>query len=106
GKVLIESKAPADLIDLEKQTIPTVAALLQKSVNMLDARARACFAYLFPYHENPVFSLEELRVSWGLEDPRPVIKQLTGQGILERIDNRYRMHSLFCLLAKSVLDKI
>lgn len=107
GKLLIESKAPADLIDLEKQTIPTVATLLRKSVDTLDAQAKLCFAYLAPYKQKPAtFSLEDLKSSWQMEDPKPIIKQLTGRGLLERVGNRYQMHSLLITLAGDTVEEL
>jgi len=53
GAKVIESKAPADMMDYETQTIPTVAALLKKSTDRLDDFTRECFAYLGPFARNP-----------------------------------------------------
>lgn len=108
GKLLIESKAPADLIDLEKQTIPTVAALLRKSVDTLDAQAKECFAYLEPFGQKPAtFRLEDLKASWQMDDPKPIIRQLVGRGLLEPVaGNRYQMHSLLITLAGETSEKL
>lgn len=106
GKSIIEAKAPADLIDLEKQTIPSVAALLRKSVDILDPEIQIYFAYLAPFAEKPAtFDLEALKASWEIEDPRPIIRQLTGRGLLERVGDRYQMHSLLVTLAGTLLEE-
>lgn len=106
GESLLEKTAPADSIDLEKQTIPTVAALLRKSVDSLDAQAQLCFAYLAPYHEKTALTLEDFKVSWQMDDPRPIVKQLTGRGLLEPVGDHYRMHSLLNSLARSLLKEL
>jgi len=49
GAKLIEAKAPADMMDCETHTIPTVAALLKKSTDRLDDFTRDCFAFLGPF---------------------------------------------------------
>lgn len=103
GKSIIDQKAPADLMDLEKLTIPTVATLLRKSLDVLSPKALECFAYLAPYREKPVsFDLEALKASWQMDDPKPIIMELTGQGLLERAGDRYQVHSLLLTLARSL----
>lgn len=107
GKAIIEAKAPADLMDLEKQTIPSVATLLRKSVDTLDPKTQLCFAYLAPFAEKPAtFDLEALKASWGLEDPKPIIRQLASRGLLEPVGDRYQMHSLFVALAETLLKEL
>lgn len=107
GKMLIEAKVPADLMDYEKQTIPSVAALLRKSIDTLDPEAQRHFAYLAPYAEEPAtFDLEALQASWDVEDPKPIIRRLTGRGLLEPVGKRYQMHSLLVALADALLNEL
>lgn len=107
GKAFIEAKATSDFINLETQTIPSVAALLQTSIDTLDEQTQLYFAYLAPYAEKPAtFDLEALKASWQVEDPRPIIRQLTGRGLLEPVGNRYQMHSLLVALAGDLLEKL
>lgn len=107
GKAIIEAKAPADLMDLEKQTIPSVAALLRKSVDTLDPKTQMYFAFLAPFAEKPAtFDLEALKASWRVEDPRPIVRRLTSRGLLEPIGDRYQMHSLLVALADALLEEL
>ena len=107
GKALIEAKAPADLMDLEKETIPTVAALLRKSTDRLDDFTRTCFAYLGPFAPKPAtFDLEALKAVWEVEDPKPVVRELKNRGLLEPVGDRYQMHALLVHHARALLSQI
>jgi len=76
GAKLLELKAPADRIDLEKQTIPTVAILLQKSTERLDEKTQECFAYLGAFAPKPAtFDVAAMRAVWQVEilNPSPTL---------------------------------
>lgn len=107
GTAIIEAKAPADLIDLEKQTIPSVAALLRKSTDTLDRQTQLRFAYLAPYPPKPeILDMEMLKEAWQVEDPKPIIRQLTSHGLLEPVGDGYQMHSLLASLAETMLEEL
>jgi hypothetical protein len=107
GAKLLSAKAPADRIDLEKQTIPTVAVLLRKSVDRLDAHTRECFAYLGPFAPKPAtFDMAALRRVWQLAEPKPVVDELVDRGLLEPVGGgRFQMHALLVTLARSMLSE-
>jgi hypothetical protein len=107
GRSIIEAKAPADRMDFEKMTIPPVAALLRKSTDTLDPEIQRCFAYLAPLAEKPAtFDLETLKAIWQVDDPRPIVRQLTGRGLLEPVGDRYQMHSLLLSFAETLLEEL
>lgn len=107
GKALIEAKAGANLMDLEKETIPTVAALLRKSTNRLDEYTRQCFAFLGPFAPKPAtFDLAALRAVWDIEDPKPIVRELRNRGLLEPVGERFQMHALLVLHAKALLAQM
>ncbi|HEU4885116.1 MAG TPA: NB-ARC domain-containing protein [Longimicrobium sp.] len=103
GAALIEARAPADRV--ERGTIPTVAALLQKSTDVLDEHTRDCFAYLGAFAPKPAtFDLEAMRSVWEVDDPRPVVRELVEHGLLEPAGaGRFQMHALLVKHALSFL---
>ncbi len=106
GAKLLQAKAPSDLAGVEKETIPTVAALLQKSTERLDPLTRDCFAYMGPFAPKPAtFDLAALKAVWEIENPKPIVRTLVGRGLLEAVpeSGRYQMHSLLVMHAKSLL---
>lgn len=107
GEAILAAKAPPDLMDLEKQTIPTVAVLLQKSTDTLDERTRECFAYLGAFAPKPAaFDLAAMRTVWEEPDPKPIVRHLVDRGLLEPVGNeRFQMHALLVLHARSLLTE-
>jgi hypothetical protein len=105
GAKLLEARAPADRIDLAKETIPTVAVLLQKSTDRLDDHARDCFAYLGAFAPKPAtFDLAAMKSVWQVEDPKPTARILIDRGLLEPVQSeRFQMHALLVMHAKSLL---
>jgi hypothetical protein len=105
GAKLLESKAPNDLSDVEKETTPTVAALLNRCTERLDAETRDYFAYLGVFLPEPAsFDLAALRSMWQLHDPVPIVKILVERGLLEPTGNgRFQMHALLIMHARSYL---
>jgi len=106
GAKLLEANSPADRADLANETTPSVAALLQKSTNRLDALTRDCFAYLGVFAPKPAtFDLNAMKAVWEIEDPKPIARTLVDRGLLEFVPelNRYQMHALLVMLAKSIL---
>jgi hypothetical protein len=105
GATLIEAKAPADIMDYESQTIPTVAALLRKSTDRLDQSTREYFAMLAPYARKPAtFNLDALQAIWELDGPKPIARTLIEHGLIEPIGGRFQMDALLVSLANSFLN--
>lgn len=105
---LLGAKAPVDRTDLVNETIPTVAALLQKSTDRLDKTTRDCFAYLGAFASKPAtFDLDAMKSVWNMENPKLIIRALLDRGLLEHIPrtNRYQMHALLVAQAKSLLEE-
>jgi hypothetical protein len=103
--LLLQSKAPIDLSDLEKETPPTVAALLMKSVNCLDEQTREHFSRLGIFAESPaVITLDALKMTWQTDHPQAIIRTLVGNGLLEHMKgtDEYKIHGLLKLLARSL----
>lgn len=106
GAKLLASAAPADRIDLVTQTTPTIAALLQKSIDRLDESTKECYAYLGVFAPQPAtFGMDAMKFVWEMDDPKPVIKILVDRGLLEYVPDldRYWMHALLVMLAKTLL---
>ena len=106
GAKLLEATAPADRTDLVTETTPTIAALLQKSLDRLDETTKECYAYLGVFAPKPAtFDVEAIKYVWQMEDPRPVIKTLVDRGLLEFVleMDRYQMHAVLVMLARTLL---
>lgn len=104
GASLIGAKAPADMMDYETETIPTVAALLKKSTDRLDDFTRDCFAFLGPFAPKPAtFDLNAMKAVWMVDDPRPTARTLVDRGLLEPVGSRFQMHALLVAHARSLL---
>jgi hypothetical protein len=119
GRRLLEARAPSERTALEHEAPTlTVAALLRRSVEVLEYRLRWSFARLGAVRDDRVasFSLEYLGWMWrppesqALDSARTmdVAEALFRRGLLERIDAappappRYQMHALLVLLARSL----
>jgi len=109
GARIIKQKAPFDRMDYEKQTIPTVAALLQKSSDRLDISLRKYFSYLGAFAPKPAtFTLHDIKVvcDVSISYSEKIAKDLCNRGLLEVFignKNRYQMHALLAEHAKSLL---
>ncbi len=103
GAAVIKAEAPADRI--EGEHIPTVAALLQKSTDLLDDHTRECFAYLGAFAPKPAtFDLDAMKAVWEVEDPRSTVRELVNHGLLEPVGSgRFQMHALLVKHARSLL---
>ena len=106
GAVLLQAKVPADRVDLVRETTPTVAALLLTSLDKLDDFTRDCYGYLGVFAPKPAtFDLAAMQFVWNVDDSRPVVSTLVDRGLLEFIPEieRYQMHALLVMLAKTLL---
>lgn len=103
GAKLLSEQAPADRIDLETGTTPTVAALLKKSTDRLEEQIRECFAYLGAFAPKPAtFDLAAMKAVWQIDDARPIVRELTNRGLLEPVGGRFQMHALLVTHAKAL----
>jgi hypothetical protein len=107
GEPLLTALAPPDRFEWERQTIPTVAALLQRSITHLDEAARNAFMRLGSFEPKPnTFDLEALQAVWDVSDPKPMVRHLTARGLLEPVgEGRFQMHALLTTYARSLLEE-
>lgn len=103
GTELINRQAPRDRIDNDGD-IPSVRALLQRSTDVLDEHTRDCFIFLGAFPPKPAtFDLHALRGVWQVDDPKPIVRQLVGHGLLEPVGRgRFQMHRLLVDHARSL----
>ena len=105
GAAILEAQAPADCME-EGETL-TVKALLQRSTDLLDEFTRDCFALLGPFAPKPAtFDLAAMKTMWQVDDPKPIVSELVGHGLLEPAGGgRFQMHALLVAHAKSMLEQ-
>lgn len=84
----------------------TVSALFKKSTDVLSDELRYWFASLGWFAPKPAtFTVTAMRDVWRVEDPTRIAAQLIDHGLLEPAGpERYQMHALLILHAKSLLD--
>ncbi len=104
GAALLTATAPADRIDLVNETTPTIAVLLQRSTDLLDADSQERFALLGVFAPKPAtFEQEAIKAVWEVEDPKPTIRKLVDRGLLDPIGGgKFQMHALLVMHAKSM----
>jgi hypothetical protein len=105
GQRLLEEKASTGQGLLGQETSPTVAALLIKSLDHLEKSVCDRYAYLGTCAPSPArFDLQFLKDTWGMNEPKPIIKALVDRGLLEYVPAQqvYQMHALLVMLAKSL----
>lgn len=103
---LLEEEAPPDRADIINETTPKIAALLQKSTDILDPATRDYYAYLGAFAPKPAtFGLDAMAFVWEVEDPKPIVRDLVNHGLLEYVIelDRFQMHALLVMHAKSLL---
>ena len=107
GAGLLTAQAPSDMVGAGRDTTPTIAALLKRSTDALDLEMRERFAYLGLFAPKPAtFDLQAMAVAWGLNDPRPTVRNLVNRGLLEPVSGgRFQLHALLALHARSLLEE-
>lgn len=107
GTHLLEASAPADRVDLVTETTPTVAVLIQKSVERLSAEMQEKFALLGVFAPKPAtFDLPAMSAVWEEDDPRPSARRLVERGLLEPIGQGwFQMHALLAMHARSMFEE-
>jgi hypothetical protein len=105
GAGLLRAQPPSDMLG---DTTPTVAALLKRSTDLLDAESRERFAFLGLFVPKPAtFDLEAMAAAWDVADPRPMARLLVNRGLLEPVGGgRFQMHALLVLHARSLLEEV
>lgn len=106
GANLLKAQPPGDMIGVERETLPTVAALLKRSTDALDPDTRQHFALLGLFVPKPAtFDLSAMAVAWDTTDPRSIARTLVNRGLLEPVGGgRFQMHALLVLHARSLLE--
>lgn len=106
GANLLAAQPPSDMLGVERDASPTVAALLKRSTDVLDQETRRQFALLGLFVPKPAtFDLDAVAVVWDVPDPRPVARTLVNRGLLEPVGGgRFQMHALLVLHARSLLE--
>jgi DNA-binding SARP family transcriptional activator len=104
GTRILSEQVPIDRTDILYETTPTVAALLRRSTDWLDAQTRERFAILGVFAPKPAtFDLEALRAVWKLPDPKPTVRTLVNRGLLEPCGGgEFQIHALLVAHAKSL----
>jgi DNA-binding SARP family transcriptional activator len=106
GAPLLAAHAPGDMLVHGFETSPTIATLLRRSTDLLDADARWRFALLGLFVPKPaMFDLKAMAAAWDVEDPKPTARSLVNRGLLEPISGGYfQMHALLIAHARSMLN--
>jgi len=106
GTEIINTTAPRDRIE-RNGVIPSVSSLLHRSTDVLDKATREYFAYLGVFAPKPAtFDLSALRIVWRVNDPKPIVRQLVGHGLLEHVGGgRFQMHRILVDHAVNLYSK-
>jgi hypothetical protein len=106
GASLLSAQAPGDMVGAGRDTTPTIATLLRRSTDSLDAETRQRFALLGLFVPKPAtFDLQAMATAWDVVDPKPTVRALVNRGLLEPVSGgRFQMHSLLMLHARSLLE--
>lgn len=96
GELILQSEAPPDRVDLDTLILPTVDVLFRRSTDRLDPETRERFRDLGGFEAKPAtFGVDMLGLVWGVDDPRPTIRELRDCGLLEPADeDRFQIHPL------------
>jgi hypothetical protein len=99
---ILDSEVPSDMTSLMDGTTPKVAMLLRKSTDRLEGRVLACFIKLGAFAPKPAtFDLSAMAYVWGLKDPKSVVRELVGRGLLDPMGHqRFQMHAILVAHAK------
>jgi tetratricopeptide (TPR) repeat protein len=108
GQRVLKSEAPADRLPAPEGTSPTVAVLLQTSLERLSREVRARFRMLGAFPSKPVsFDLVAAAKVWGMEeseDARETLRELAERGLLEPAESgRFYLHPILSAYARLLL---
>jgi hypothetical protein len=107
GVRLLQARAPSDM-GLGRETSPTIAALLKRSTDALDADLQYRFALLSMFVPKPAtFDLDAMKGAWNVADPKPTARTLVNRGLLDPLHGgRFQVHALLVLHARSLLEQM
>ncbi|WP_162909754.1 BTAD domain-containing putative transcriptional regulator [Aggregatilinea lenta] len=107
GSALLQAQVPSDMLGVGRETSPTIAALLRRSTDLLDAQTRQRFAYLGLFVPKPAtFDLAAMAAAWNVADPKPTVRTLVNRGLLEPTSGgRFQMHALLVVHARALLEE-
>jgi hypothetical protein len=96
----------APLDRAEGAILPTLEALFRRSTDQLDEQTRNHFAYLGMFAPKPAtFDVEAMKAVWMVDDPKPIIRELVGNGLLEPAGpGRFQLQALLARHARSLLS--
>jgi tetratricopeptide (TPR) repeat protein len=108
GRRVLENEAPADRLPVPEGASPTVAALLQTSLERLPAEVVDRFRVLGVFPSKPIsFELAAAASVWAAdeEDARSTIRGLEGRGLLEPAGSgRFYLHPILSSYARLRLE--
>jgi hypothetical protein len=86
----------------------TIELLFKRSVDTLSEEARFAFAALGTFKEKPaLIELASLQFVWSVSDPRPLVANLIGRGLMESTpQGYYRIHQTLHMYANKLLDSM
>jgi hypothetical protein len=110
GGALLKQEAPADMVPLMQETALSVAALLRRSILVLDPDDQARFAKLAVFAPKPAtIDLSMMTAVWR-DDPVKAAASaalLVDHGILQVTrDGTYQLHALLSKLAHGMLEAL
>ncbi len=110
GKALLETDAPADMVPVLAETRPSVAALLQRSLQVLDAVQQAQFAKLAVFAPKPAtIDLPMMAMVWQVTpgEAADTAGLFVDHGILQATwDGKFQLHAVLSKLAYGMLQAL
>lgn len=105
---LLRLHAPGSHFDEVTGQTTTIELLFKRSVDTLSEEAHFAFAALGTFKEKPaLIELGALEYVWNVSDPKPLIANLVGRGLMEATpDGYYRVHQTLHLYANKLLDSM
>jgi hypothetical protein len=80
--------------------------LLKRSTDRLDDLSRERFALLGVFAPKPAtFDLKAIAAVWGVDNPRPSVRELVDRGLMEPIGGGYfQIHALLVAHARAMVE--
>jgi hypothetical protein len=110
GKALLETQVPANMVSVLAETVPSVAALLRRSLQVFDESQQAKFAMLSVFAPKPAaIDLPMMAAVWqvALEEAAEIAGLFVHHGILQATrDGRFQLHAVLSKLAQGMLQAL
>lgn len=104
GTYILDATLSPDYQDMSPGQAGTVASIFEKSLDQMDEDTKWCFAQLGQFTKSPTFDLDAVKAAWIGIEPRPVLRELIGRGLVEWEGERYKMHMLTAAHARRLLE--